>query len=142
MTTQSRFKANTDFLLLAWDKLATAFKNEPNVVIAKVDADNHKDLGSRFDVSGFPTLKFFPSFDKSTPEAYSGGRDLESLVGFVNEKALTNRKVDGRLDSNHGVLADLSETVTKFLQNADSRAETLAEAEKVLIQSYFPQNIL
>ncbi len=28
-------------------------------VLAKVDADSEKDLGTKFDVSGFPTLKWF-----------------------------------------------------------------------------------
>jgi protein disulfide-isomerase A6 len=27
----------------------------------KVDADKHRDLGSRFGVSGFPTIKYFPA---------------------------------------------------------------------------------
>lgn len=31
------------------------------VVVAKVDADKHRDLAQRFGVSGFPTLKFFAS---------------------------------------------------------------------------------
>jgi protein disulfide-isomerase A6 len=30
------------------------------VVIAKVDADKERDLGERFEVKGFPTLKWFP----------------------------------------------------------------------------------
>jgi len=35
-------------------------KFSSQAVIAKVDADAHKELGTRFGVSGFPTLKFFP----------------------------------------------------------------------------------
>ena len=31
-----------------------------SVLIAKVDADSERDLGSRYGVRGFPTLKFFP----------------------------------------------------------------------------------
>ena len=29
------------------------------VVVAKVNADEHRSLGERFDVRGFPTIKFF-----------------------------------------------------------------------------------
>ena len=40
--------------------MGKAFDNVDSVVIAKVDADSERDLGSRFGVRGFPTLKFFP----------------------------------------------------------------------------------
>ena len=38
-------------------KLADAFQEEPNVVIAELDADAHRDFAQKFDVHGFPTLK-------------------------------------------------------------------------------------
>jgi len=34
-----------------------------------VDADQHRSLGSRFGVSGFPTLKYFPK-GSTEPEEY------------------------------------------------------------------------
>lgn len=55
------------------------------VNIAKVDADAHKDLGRKFGVQGFPTLKWFDG-KSDTPTDYSSGRDLESLSSFVMEK--------------------------------------------------------
>jgi protein disulfide-isomerase A6 len=70
-----------------WDELAEAMKNQKDVVIAKVDADAHKDLGSRFGVSGFPTLKLFTKGgDTSAPVDFDGGRELDDLVKYVNEK--------------------------------------------------------
>ena len=53
--------------------------------IAKVDADNHKDLGRKFGVSGFPTLKWFDG-KSDTPANYESGRDIDSLQGFITEK--------------------------------------------------------
>ena len=38
-------------------KLADAFQEEPNVVIAELDADAHRDFAQKFDVHGCPTLK-------------------------------------------------------------------------------------
>ena len=38
------------------------------VVIAKIDADAHRDVGSRFGVTGFPTLKWFPKNNKEGEE--------------------------------------------------------------------------
>ncbi len=43
-----------------YEEVGAAFQGEDSVVIAKVDADKERDLGSRFGVKGFPTLKFFP----------------------------------------------------------------------------------
>ena len=71
-----------------YEELADAFAAPSlanKVSIAKVDADNHRDLGKRFGVQGFPTLKWFDG-KSQTPEDYSGGRDLESLTKFVTEK--------------------------------------------------------
>ena len=53
--------------------------------IAKVDADAERDLGKRFGIQGFPTLKFFDG-KSDKPEDYKGGRDLESLTAFITEK--------------------------------------------------------
>ena len=44
----------------AYEEVGKAFDNVDSVLIAKVDADSERDLGSRFGVRGFPTLKFFP----------------------------------------------------------------------------------
>ncbi len=38
--------------------------NEPGVAIVKIDCDAHKAKCSQFDVSGYPTLKWFPKDNK------------------------------------------------------------------------------
>ncbi|KAJ3195563.1 hypothetical protein HK101_011783 [Irineochytrium annulatum] len=68
-----------------WDELGDAFAKEKSLVIAKVDADAHRDLGTRFGVKGFPTIKWFPK-GKTEPEEYNGGRDLDAFVKFIGEK--------------------------------------------------------
>ena len=69
-----------------YEELAQAFDAaKDQVTIAKVDADAEKELGRRFGVQGFPTLKWFDG-KSDKPEDYNGGRDLESLTGFVKEK--------------------------------------------------------
>lgn len=55
------------------------------LVIAKVDADSEKELGKRFGISGFPTLKWFDGKSEK-PQDYSGGRDMNSLVEFIRIK--------------------------------------------------------
>lgn len=69
-----------------YEELAGSFEfAKDKVQIAKVDADAERDLGKRFGVQGFPTLKFFDG-KSETPTDYSGGRDLDSLSAFISEK--------------------------------------------------------
>jgi protein disulfide-isomerase A6 len=69
-----------------YEELAQAFEfASDKVQIAKVDADAEKELGKRFGVQGFPTLKWFDGKSDS-PVDYSGGRDLDSLTSFIAEK--------------------------------------------------------
>ena len=67
-----------------YEELATNFAKE-NVLIASVDADEHKDLGSKYGVTGFPTIKFFPA-GSTTPEDYNGGREVADFTDFLNSK--------------------------------------------------------
>jgi len=111
-----------------WDKLATAFKNEQNVVIAKIDADKYRDIGSRYGVSGFPTLKWFPK-DNKDAVAYEGGREVNDLVSYVNLHSGTARSVDGKLDSNAGRVSALDDLAKQFVSGADF-AGLLKKAEE------------
>lgn len=47
-------------------QVAAAFKSQ-NVKIAQVNADQYKELATRFQVRGFPTIKWFPA-GSITPE--------------------------------------------------------------------------
>ncbi|EOA87421.1 hypothetical protein ACJQWK_10366 [Exserohilum turcicum] len=91
-----------------YEELATVFQHAGDKVsVAKVDADNHKSLGKRFDVSGFPTLKWFDG-KSDKPTDYTGGRDLESLSKFITEKTSIKPKVKGKLPSQIVFLDDKS----------------------------------
>ena len=52
-----------------YKKLATALKGFMHV--GAVDADQHKSLGGRFGVQGFPTIKIFGA-NKNKPTDYNG----------------------------------------------------------------------
>ncbi|KAF7720278.1 Protein disulfide-isomerase [Penicillium ucsense] len=69
-----------------YEELGAAFAfAEDKVTVAKVDADANRDLGKRFGVQGFPTLKWFDG-KSDKPEEYQGGRDLESLSKWITDK--------------------------------------------------------
>lgn len=54
------------------------------VKLAKVDATEAKELGTRFAVQGFPTLKFFRD---GKPTEYNGGRTEPEIVSWLNKKS-------------------------------------------------------
>jgi len=93
-----------------YEKLAMAFAGEADVVVGKVDATEYPDLATRYDVGGYPTLKFFPA-GLSEPEAYDEARELEAMVGFLNTKAGTQRLPDGNLLPTAGRVEALDELV-------------------------------
>ena len=94
-----------------YEQLAQVFAGESSVVIASVDASESEGLATKYDVSGYPTIKFFPA-DSTEPESYDGGRELEDLVAFMNEKAGTQRNVDGSLSEVAGRIAALDQLIS------------------------------
>ncbi|KAF3334549.1 putative protein disulfide-isomerase A6 [Carex littledalei] len=112
-----------------YEKVASVFKLDEHVVIANLDADQHKDLAEKYGVSGYPTLKFFPKGNKAG-EDYEGGRDMDDFVNFINEKTGTNRDSKGQLTSQAGVVETLDALVKEFLAAAnDERKEILTKIE-------------
>lgn len=62
-------------------KAATTLK-EDGIVLAAVDATQEKELGSRFGVRGYPTLKFFKN---GKPTDYKGGRTEDTIVSYMRK---------------------------------------------------------
>jgi len=113
-----------------WEKLSSVFKNDNDVVIANIDADKFGDVGSKYGVSGFPTLKFFPK-DTKGGVAYEGGRELSDFVKYINEKAGTKRTDSGRLDETFGRVSALDDLASAFLSSSDKNS-ALKKAEETL----------
>ncbi|KAJ4820808.1 Disulfide-isomerase [Rhynchospora pubera] len=112
-----------------YEKVASVFKLDEHVVIANVDADQHKGLAEKYGVSGYPTLKFFPKGNKAG-EDYEGGRDLDEFVKFINEKTGTSRDSKGQLTSQAGVVETLDSLVKEFVAAGnDERKEILTKIE-------------
>jgi len=88
-----------------YEELAQHFAHSDKVQIAKIDADDHKNLGKRFGVQGFPTLKWFDG-KSDVPIDYSGGRDLESLIKFITEKTGVKSKAKKAAPSHVQWLSD------------------------------------
>ncbi|GAB4855640.1 hypothetical protein Ancab_024261 [Ancistrocladus abbreviatus] len=75
-----------------YEKLGASFRKAKSVLIGKVDCDDQKSLCSKYEVTGYPTIKWFP---KGSLEAknYEGARTAEPLAEFVNTEGGTNVKI-------------------------------------------------
>jgi len=69
-----------------FDELGTHFKDVNSVVIAKIDATTN-DVDARYNVKGFPTIKFFPANNKNAPLDYNGDRSLDDMIDFIEDNA-------------------------------------------------------
>jgi len=89
-----------------WEDLAVTYENaKDKIQIAKVDADANRELGKRFGIQGFPTLKYFDG-KSDKPEEYKSGRDLESLTAFIEGKTGIKSKKKQELPSDLTLLTD------------------------------------
>eukprot|EP01006_Ploeotia_vitrea_P034095 TRINITY_DN65703_c3_g4_i1.p1 TRINITY_DN65703_c3_g4~~TRINITY_DN65703_c3_g4_i1.p1 ORF type:complete len:497 (-),score=340.27 TRINITY_DN65703_c3_g4_i1:196-1686(-) len=77
-----------------YEKLGEEFKDNANVVIAKVDATAND---TPEEIRGFPTLIFYPAGDKKNTVPYEGARTVEAMAKFVREngKAAAAAPADG-----------------------------------------------
>ncbi|WBW73500.1 ER protein disulfide isomerase Pdi2 [Schizosaccharomyces osmophilus] len=113
-----------------YEKLAAVFKNEPNVKVAKINADVYADVGMKHQVASFPTIKLFQKGRKDEPDAYNGDRSLESLTDYLNEKTGSQRSIDGSLLPSAGRVPVLDEFASEFMDNSRAAREVVLEKVK------------
>jgi len=69
----------------AWDQLGSEYASSSSVVVADVDCTVESDLCGKYDVKGYPTIKYFtPETDEKGAD-YSGGRTFDDLKKFVSD---------------------------------------------------------
>ncbi|EEH57167.1 uncharacterized protein MICPUCDRAFT_33337 [Micromonas pusilla CCMP1545] len=69
-----------------WDELGDSYAASNSVVVGDVDCTVEEDLCGDHEVRGYPTLKYFTPETGEKGESYEGGRDLDDLKAFVEEK--------------------------------------------------------
>ena len=96
--------------------------------IGAVDADKEKSLGGRYDIRGFPTVKFFGA-DKSKPEEYNSARKAESVIDFMIEKAksIMNERLGKKAKTNTNTN---SNTNSNANANANANANSGDQQQK------------
>ena len=104
----------------AWDKLGDEFADSSSVVIGDADCTaSGKDLCEKFEVRGYPTVKYFVDGEAKD---YQGGRDFDSLKKHVQD----NLEVQCDVESP----ADCDEKEAKYIEKM--KGKDAAERAKQL----------
>lgn len=129
LTTTHTPSGHCKHLTPEYKKLGAAVAADPalatRVVVAKVDADQHRALGERFAVRGFPTIKLFRRGAPVTgPEDYAGARTADAMLAHVKSVLAADRghaRV-AALDALHPATAPLAklEAAAKKLDGQDA----------------------
>ena len=113
---------------------ATTLKNKnSDVKLAKVDATKEKKLAEKFNIEGFPTLKFF---NQGKDTEYTGGRKAAEIISWLEKKAgpavtfvETRDKLQEIKDANNVVVAyfgnDQDSTYNTFKSVAENDEGTV-----------------
>lgn len=117
-----------------YEKVAETFAKEQNVVVAKLDADKYRTIGEKYDVKGFPTIKFFKA-GSTQPVDYNGGRAPEDFITFLNKECGTSRQLGGLPSEDSGLVSSLSSIASKFSGESDESKKTLLEQAKDKVSS-------
>ncbi|CED84223.1 Thioredoxin/protein disulfide isomerase [Phaffia rhodozyma] len=121
------------------EKVAADFKNEPDCIVAQMNADEqtNKVVSNRYGVKSYPTIKYFPSgVSKSIdfqPESYEKARTEEAFVEFLNKACGTSRVAGGGLSDVAGLIGDLDSIVGSVFNPtlATSLTALIASAESL-----------
>lgn len=110
----------------AWDDLASEYEGS-SVVVADVDCTVEQDLCQRFEVQGYPTIKYFTDETGEKGDAYNGGRSLDDLKKFVVDKL--EPKCDVSDPENSGCTEKEQKYITK--QSGKSGEEIQAQIDRL-----------
>merc|ERR1712142_1095028 len=95
-----------------------AEKDSP-IKLAKVDATEESALAEKFEVRGYPTLKFFKN---GKPTEYSGGRTADTIVSWLEKKTGPPAKALASLEEAKAFLDGKSVGIIGFFKDETTDA--------------------
>jgi len=87
------------------------------IKLAKVDATVETEVATKFQVQGYPTLKFFR---KGSPSEYGGGRTAPEIVNWLNKKTGPPAKAIATEDELKAFIESADVVLVGFFANAES----------------------
>lgn len=67
-------------------------KDEPQVIIAKVDCTQQQELCAKHEITGYPTLRFFKLGEKESVK-FKGTRDMPAITEFINDQLNADNEI-------------------------------------------------
>jgi len=90
-----------------------------------VDATENKELGKKFNVKGYPTLKFFKNGE---PQDYTGGRTADTIVSWLEKKSAGIPNLDTKEAATNLVAANKVVAIGFFKDSSSAAAEAFKAA--------------
>ncbi|EFA11123.2 protein disulfide-isomerase A6 homolog [Tribolium castaneum] len=121
-------------LVPEYTKAAAALKGV--VKVGAVNADEYKELGGRYGVRGFPTIKIFGA-NKDKPEDYNGARTAQGLVDAALQAVKSKVKASlGGGSSGSGQSHDTKDVIELTDSNFDK--QVLHSEDMWLVEFFAP----
>lgn len=117
-------------------KAAKQLKEEgAEIRLGKVDATVESSLGEKFEVRGYPTLKFFRN---GKPVEYTGGRDAPSIIQWCKKKTGPAAKTLATVEEAKTFQESAEVVVVGFFKKSDSAdAKTFLEVASSMDDTVF-----
>jgi len=90
-----------------------------NIALGKVDATEEGKLAEKFEVRGYPTLKFFRN---GKPAEYGGGRTSDTIIAWLEKKTGPPAAALADVDAAKKFLEDNKVAVVGFFKDQESEA--------------------
>jgi len=74
-----------------YEELAKTLKDNPNLVIAKMDATANDSPHPKYQAKGYPTILFSPAGRKDSPMPYQGDRDIKGFTAFLQKNGVASK---------------------------------------------------
>jgi len=116
-------------------EVAEAFKYDSRVKIVANDVDLYKFYNWDYDLSMFPDIRLYCK-DENDPIKYEGRKTAEDLIDFINDYCGTQRGLNGRLNSEAGIIDEVSQIVEDFLTKG-KRPQYISDMEQVEGTKYY-----
>jgi len=95
----------------------TLAEKESLIKLGKVDATVESDLAKKFDVKGYPTLKFFKN---GKDREYTGGRKADDIVTWLEKKTGPPAKTLANVDEAKAFIESNDVAVVGFFKDLDA----------------------